>query len=665
MKRAQEENTTYDADLTATPSLPRQHMVTVRSVLVALVLMPLNAYWIILMEVTRYSGHPTTISLFFNVVFLLTVLIGLNALIGRLWPRARLEPGELLTIYILLVLASGIAGHDMIEVLLPILSHAHYFATPENDWGNTLVPHIPRWLSVSDPQALKEFYEGNASLYHGQNLRAWAGPVLWWVGFLVLLGFLMLCLNSLLRRQWTESEKLPFPLVSLPLEMVNPQTQLFRNRLFWLGVAVAASVELWNGLAYLYPSLPTMPLKRFGMEQDVNSYLPTPPWRAIEGMSVALYPFGIGLGMLLPLDLLFSSWLFAWIWQMERVVGAVYGFGQRPGYPFVEAQSCGAYLGLAISALWVSRRPFLAIWRGLFERGADLKDAGEPLPYRWAAIGLACGSIVLFTFCLIAGMTLFVTITFFLVYFLLAIAITRVRAELGPPAHDFSNAGPDEMLPSLVPPNDIGTGNLTMFSMFYGFNRAYRGHPMPIQLEGFKMAERTGVSYRPLFWAMLLAIGFGALCGFWADLDQSYRYGAAGRMAPPNVQLIFGSEPWNRMQSWITSPPSAQKMLDTRIAISVGFGVSLLLNILRLRIPGFILHPVGYAISSNWSMGLLWLPLMIAWAIKLALLRYGGLRAYRFALPFFFGLVLGEAVLGSLWALIGIALDAPTYAFWP
>src|SRR5579872_4073361 len=80
----------------------RPRMATARAVVVALLLMPLNAYWVVMMEVTRYAGHPTTISLFFNVVFILTVLIGVNALVGRVWPRAKLAPGELLTTYILL-----------------------------------------------------------------------------------------------------------------------------------------------------------------------------------------------------------------------------------------------------------------------------------------------------------------------------------------------------------------------------------------------------------------------------------------------------------------------------------------------------------------------------------------------------------------------------------
>ncbi len=322
-------------------------------------------------------------------------------------------------------------------------------------------------------------------------------------------------------------------------------------------------------------------------------------------------------------------------------------------------------MGLAAFALWVSRRHFLRIWRGLWNPRADLHDAHEPLPYRWAVFGLAAGSLAIFVFCRAAGMSPVMIIAFFVIYFGLAIAITRMRAELGPPAHDLHVSGPDSMIPTVMPSNQIARPDLTMFSMFYGFNRAYRSHPMPVQLEGFKIAERAGGRYRPLFWAMLLTIVVGALCAFWADLDQSYRYGAAEKIAPPNVQLIFGSEPWNRMTTWIKSPTSPQTQFNTRVAIAVGFFITLLLNALRVRLAWFPFHPVGYAVSSSWSLGLLWLPLFIAWIVKLVLLRYGGLRAYRQALPFFLGLILGECIIGSLWSLVGILLHIPTYAFWP
>jgi hypothetical protein len=643
----------------------RPRMVTVRAVLLALLLIPLNALWVVKMEVTRYAGHPTTISLFFNVVFLLAALLLANAAVRRLAPRAALAPGEMLTVYVMLALSSAVAGHDMIEVLTPILAHAAYFARPGNEWESKILPHLPPWLSVSDPRALEEFYTGIGTLYAPHNLKAWLRPVLAWTGFLTLLGFVMLCLNTLLRRQWTQNERLAYPLVALPLEMVSPRTRLFTSRAFWLGALLVGAMELWNGLAYLYPSLPMVPLRMQGPAQNLGTYLTSPPWNAIGWTPIALYPFGVALGMLLPVDLLFSAWFFAWVWRAERVAGAMYGFSGLPGFPYVESQSFGAYMGIALFALWVSRRHFIHIFNGLFDPKVDLRDADEPLPYRWAVGGILLGGAGIFAFCRLCGMTPLVIMAFFSIYFLIAIAVTRMRAELGPPAHDLHRAGPDAMLPTLFGPGQFSRPELAMFSLFYGFNRAYRAHPMPILLEGFKICEQVGGSYRRLFGAMLLALAVGALAAFWANLDQGYRYGAAARIAPPNVMLIFGREPWTRMDSWLSAAPNAPEQYHNAVAALVGFGATLLLNALRLRLFWFPFHPVGYAVSSSWSLSLLWMPLCVAWLLKLMILRYGGLRAYRQALPFFLGMILGECVLGSVWTLVGIALDTPTYSFWP
>jgi len=45
--------------------------------------------------------------------------------------------------------------------------------------------------------------------------------------------------------------------------------------------------------------------------------------------------------------------------------------------------------------------------------------------------------------------------------------------------------------------------------------------------------------------------------------------------------------------------------------------------------------------------------MFLAWAVKAALLRYGGISAYRKALPFFLGLILGDFVTGAAWSIIG------------
>ena len=139
------------------------HGVTVKSILIAAILIPINCYWVIEMEVIRYSGHPVTISLFFNVIFSLFMIIGFNQLLRRFLPRIALAQSELVIVYLMLSIASGITGHDMLEILVPMLGHAFRFATPENEWQQLFLPFLPEWLTVSNSQLLQGITKG---IYH-------------------------------------------------------------------------------------------------------------------------------------------------------------------------------------------------------------------------------------------------------------------------------------------------------------------------------------------------------------------------------------------------------------------------------------------------------------------------------------------------------------------
>lgn len=632
--------------------------VTLRAVIIALILIPFNNYWIFLTEIVRYAGHPTTISLFYNAVFLLLVLVGLNMLLRRFIPRWVFSQGELLTIYVMINLASAMASHDMIQVLVPGMSYPFRFATPENRWASLFLDKIPKWLSVSDKEVLNGFYQGASTLYTKKTLLAWAVPVTMWLLFLMALIWVMLCLTVLLRKQWTEREKLTYPLVHLPMDLTTEKTSFFRNKLFWAGVAVAVAIDMLQGLHVLYPSIPGLRIKGI----NLGEYIVNPPWNAIGWTPMHFYPFGIGLGTLLPLDLSFSSWFFFLFWKMQIVAAAAFGWNQIPRFPYINEQSFGAYMGICLFAIWASRKHVASVLSSLFFK-KEVDDEGEPLRYRTASIGALIGLAVLMIFVRAMGMSWWLIVAFFLIYFAMSIAITRMRAELGPPAHDLHAAGPDTILPSIIGPSKLGTPNLVVLSMMFWFNRAYRSHPMPIQLEGFKMAERASMSYRRLFGAIILATLFGAIAAFWSELHIYYKVGAGAKMGPPNVPLIFGGEPYNRLDAWLKGapPPSG----NIAWAITIGLLLTIILNSLRMRLPWFPFHPVGYAVSSSWSMNQLWMCMFIAWAIKLILLRYGGLRLYRQAVPLFLGVILGECVMGSLWTIIGIALHVQTYAFWP
>src|SRR5881409_885248 len=106
----------------AAVAAPMLRAVTWRSILISLLLIPPNAYWLVQMEIVRYSAHPTTISLFFNVVFILLVVTVVNAGVARLWRRAALNRGELLVVYGMLSVASCLPAHDLQQILVPMLS---------------------------------------------------------------------------------------------------------------------------------------------------------------------------------------------------------------------------------------------------------------------------------------------------------------------------------------------------------------------------------------------------------------------------------------------------------------------------------------------------------------------------------------------------------------
>ena len=79
------------------------------------------------------SGYPTTFSLFFNVIFLLFVITALNLFIQHIFPRSGLNSSELLMVYTMLSVASGICGLDMMQVLITFVGGVKWMATQKTN----------------------------------------------------------------------------------------------------------------------------------------------------------------------------------------------------------------------------------------------------------------------------------------------------------------------------------------------------------------------------------------------------------------------------------------------------------------------------------------------------------------------------------------------------
>ena len=207
---------------------------TPRLFLVALIFIPVNTYLLLQMELVRYT-FPTWIVPLSNVIFTLTVVMVVNALIRQVTPRIALRHGELGVFYVMLSITTTLSAGDMLQSVLSALGYAFWFATPENEFKELFFRFIPRWLTVSDETALQDFYEGESTLYVAHYLKVWIPVVLAWLLFFTVLAFNFLCLNTILRRQWTEHERLTYPIAQLALEMTSPTAGFFRNKRMWIG----------------------------------------------------------------------------------------------------------------------------------------------------------------------------------------------------------------------------------------------------------------------------------------------------------------------------------------------------------------------------------------------------------------------------------------------
>lgn len=628
---------------------------TWRAVLIAVPLIIIDNFWITVVEVRWYTLDGTCLPLFITPIFLL-LLLTLGNFAARRFTKRCLSQAELLTIYIMVVMAAALAGHDMIQNLFGSIGHAYWFASPENRWKALFFKYLPKWLLIHDKETLRGFYLGNTDPYQAKILVHWIVPLTGWAILLSILMGMMLAMNVIIRRQWTENEKLVFPLVQLPLAMTAPEsgTRFYRNRMMWMGFGIAGLISTINGLHTLIPSFPFLQgVKLYDLQQHVS----TRPWNAIGWTPISMYPFAIGLAYFIPLDLSFSCWFFYVFRKLFQVTGATFGWDspQNVGFPFFNEQASGAWIALGLAIVWGSRRHLRQVWLQAM-RPVEASDPEEAVRCRWALIAIGLGVVSLIVFAQFIGMAAWIALAFFGIYFLLSITMTRVRAELGTP-HEIFFVHPQQILVTLLGPNILGKASMTAMATMYWFNRCYRAHPMPNQLEAFKMADGKPMSTRSVIWTLIIASGLGILVSYWANLHVTYHAGATAKCL--GFKWWVGAQSYDPLANWLQS---WQRISATRVGYMVGgFVMVFLLRAIRGNFLWWPFHPAGYALAVSYAMDYFWFAFFVSWFIKSLLVRYGGMRWHNGAVPFFLGAILGDYTIGSIWAILGPVMGIQTY----
>jgi len=619
------------------PLGPLRDRLTLRSVAVGLVLivavvfLMVYAEYVLTATSSNYSHFP--IFTFLTFMVLVVAVVPVMRAVAPGWQFSR---SELFVILIMLMAAGLIPSNGLTGFLLVILASPYYFADSENRWGEFLHSHIPDWMVPKETWAMKYFFEG---LPEGHSIpwSVWLVPLAWWLLLIAAITFATIAMMVILRRQWSENERLIYPLVSVPVALTGKESQaagpsLLRNRLFWAGAAVSFAILAWNMLSYFSPTIPQIPLKNrwFGIA------------RGFPGLEWRLNFFVLGFAYFANLDVLMSIWFFRVVYMLQV------GFSTRLGVDIGSRgdewswagllgwQSFGALAAVVLWGLWVARSHLKNVLRKAFGRADDVDDSNEIIGYRTAVWGLALSLLLIVAWLLRAGMELKLIVAYLTGCAVIYLGVARIVAESGL----VYVQGP--MSAQVFATTLFGSAGLSQASLAsLGFTYTTISQGKGLFAAGLaqmaKMGEFVKGNKRALVWVIAAAFVVAVVASLGFTLYFGYRYGAYN----------FNTWHFKYGGNWVFNDTVSRMRnlvpTDWKAFIYMGIGATVMgaLTFLRMRLPWWPLHPLGLAISGTYFTQKTFVAIFIAWLAKVIILKIGGVGLYRRSQPFFIGILVG------------------------
>lgn len=587
------------------------------------------------------------ITLFFFLVFFV------NTLLKRIKERLAFRPGELLLVYCMMLVACSVTEMGLGSQILPIISAPTYYANPQNEWLNLVVPHLRKELIVTDPDAVKYFFEG---LPKGMSIPwgVWIKPLSLWIPFLLVFYFCTICIVVMLRKQWIEREKLVYPLTILPVEMVKEQPEqdkkkkvflpkFFKNPFMWLGFGIAF---LFGTLVALHAYNEMVPLPKLVQQIKV--------FRGTQDLVFRVSFPVIGFVYLANLEVSFSLWFFSLIFQIVRGVFNIAGISSTEnigiygcsGYAIFAHLGTGAMLVMIVYSLYIARSHFRDIWRSAIGK-AKIDDSEEMLSYKTAFWGFIIGSLFILGWLKYSGLNITIALVFYIFALIIFLVLTRVVCEAGIPTLVATIISSSVVI-SMWGSKHIPVSALVALALTYVYSADVRTFPMAASSMSLKIMDKFSKTKRYLFWAIMAAIFVNIIATMFFLLKISYKYGGINL----NSWFFKGgpTAAFDYVADLIKNPTDSNKI--GWICRGIGAIVMAGLMFMRQQFLWWPLHPIGFVIGPVWLMDQLWFSIFVAWLIKKIILKYGGAQVYEKSKYFFLGLPLGLYTCAGIWVFI-------------
>jgi len=561
--------------------------------------------------------------------------------------RLKLSRGELIVLFCMPLIGATMPTY-FLGKLIGNLAVPHYMASQENQWATYFDTHLPSFLVIPRGEALRWFYEGRPP---GAPIPwdVWITPIFWWLTVIAAFYGCCLCLTVILRKQWIVNERIAFPLMELPLAILEEPDEnsyfripMMNLPIFWLGFAIPMFVIHWNMISYFTPTFPAIPWNL----PDIQFGRDFPLLRA------KLYPVVVGFGYFIKLDLLFSLWLFNLVTTFE--IGLLNQFGIKTEFPSLHStsplaigsQAMGGIITILMVGFWMGREHLKNVFRKAFKNDPAVDDTDEIMSYRTAVFGfLGCG-FYLAAWHYAIGMEFKILPLFLFGLLILYLGITRIVSEAGVISLR-SALMPQSFGMILTGTNALSQRTLVSIALSHVWCSDIKTTIMPALMHSARLFETLHTHRRKLLQPFLMAMVSGILSTITFIIYIGYENGVSNL---GTANFFIAGDTWNDLVQKSKNPVGV-RWIPIRF-IAIGAAVTSLLMLIRYRYPGTPFHPVGFAAGQVYPTRDMLLPFLITWCAKSVILRLGGIQAYRSARPFFIGLILGHFMGASISFLV-------------
>jgi hypothetical protein len=585
------------------------------------------------------STHMTTnyFPLGLASVFIFLVVV-INPALKMVHRRGGLSGDELGVVYIMLLAAVSVPTYGVTGYMMSVSASPFYFATTENGWSEFVHPHVPMWAVPGDRPEVAWFFEG---LPPGAEIPwgVWMMPLFWWGSVILATLTLCNCLIAVFRKQWVDKERLNFPLVDVPLMMMEGAEsrellpKFMCSPLFWIGFGIAAGKIAWNVPGYFFEGWPSIPAIKLSI----------PGGKIWPGIGTNLSLPLLGITYFVNVDVIFSVWFFNLFNMAEVALFNRTGFtiGTSEIYSVSPAalawQGFGAFVAIVFGGIWVAREHLRGVWRTAMGKAGGISDWDEVIGYRTALLGIFLGALYILFWLTRIGIHPGVALLLLFAVVTLYLGLTRIVIE-GGLVFVRGPLLPQAFAMHLVGPADLSGSTMTGLGLSYGWACDPIATFMPFGANAARVHSERGFPRGVYLTAVGLALGISLIVSFWFSLKLAYASGAYNF-----GEWVFrrgGQVPFDTVVAKIKA---AETLRFGHFAfLGLGALATVLLTYLRHRFTWWRLHPIGFSIASvgqvKWTM----LSLFTAWAIKVLLIRFGGLILYNRAKPIFVGLVVGH-----------------------